>query len=410
MCGGKRSSRPARHDSDRPDQWRQWLGSAWQLPGFAAAVSVAAPQLAEQVARAAAGCPMPPHRLRRLVEVTIRYLLRWTIRATPFGRFAGVAPVGFGARAAVRWGEAQREVSRPNGELIAEHTARAEQDLAILRSVQVMSNPLGFRRSGTWLLPCARADGDRRWDFKVRMTPPVEAALQATRSPCSTPRRTQETGQLPEISVGAPSSGTSRSYYSASHVPPTAGIAPSPQQAATFAPCVTRATSHAAYYGSAGWCAELPGCVRAATAWSLNVVDKSISKTVAAAHSVGPAASRVFDEVMARIAVRFTRVEPRLVARDFVRALMAAVDRKNCWQLAEAAGHERPSRMQRLLRETVWDADAMAADLRSLVVDGLAHPDAVFVVDETRFLKRACTRSGCSASTAEPPEGSRTAR
>ncbi|MEV4418295.1 IS701 family transposase [Catellatospora sp. NPDC049609] len=91
---------------------------------------------------------------------------------------------------------------------------------------------------------------------------------------------------------------------------------------------------------------------------------------------------------MDRIAGRFTRVEPRLVARDFVRALMAAVDRKNCWQLAEAAGHERPSRMQRLLREAVWDAEAVAADLRSTVVGGLAHPDAVLVVDETGFLKK----------------------
>ncbi|GAA1376404.1 hypothetical protein [Catellatospora chokoriensis] len=91
-------------------------------------------------------------------------------------------------------------------------------------------------------------------------------------------------------------------------------------------------------------------------------MDKPTSKMVADAHSVGPAASRVVDEVMARIAVRFTRVEPRLAVRDFVRSLMAAVDRKNCWQLAEGAGHERFSRMQRLLRETVWDAEAVVQD------------------------------------------------
>ncbi|GHJ43341.1 hypothetical protein Cs7R123_06830 [Catellatospora sp. TT07R-123] len=42
-----------------------------------------------------------------------------------------------------------------------------------------------------------------------------------------------------------------------------------------------------------------------------------ISRTVAAAHCVGPAASRVFDKVMDVIAVRFTRIEPQLVVRDF---------------------------------------------------------------------------------------------
>lgn len=123
-------------------------------------------------------------------------------------------------------------------------------------------------------------------------------------------------------------------------------------------------------------------------------MDKSISKTVAAAHSVGPAASRVFDEAMAQISGRFSGVEPRLVARDFVRALMAAVDRKNCWQLAEAAGHERPSRMQRLLRMAVWDAEAVVADMRDLITTRLAHPDAVLVVDETGFLKKGVCSVG----------------
>ncbi|MEU8007893.1 lantibiotic dehydratase [Catellatospora sp. NPDC049111] len=33
------------------------------------------------------------------------YVLRWTTRATPFGRLAGVTPLDFGARGAVRWGD-----------------------------------------------------------------------------------------------------------------------------------------------------------------------------------------------------------------------------------------------------------------------------------------------------------------
>lgn len=115
---------------------------------------------------------------------------------------------------------------------------------------------------------------------------------------------------------------------------------------------------------------------------------------MAAAHSVGPAAAQVFDEVMGKVAGRFARVEPRLVVRDFVRALLMTVDRKNCWQLAEAAGHARPSRMQRLLREAVWDAEAVVADVRGLVTEQLAHPDAVLVVDETGFLKKGTCSVG----------------
>ncbi|NJP35698.1 lantibiotic dehydratase, partial [Micromonospora thermarum] len=167
-----------------PDQWREWLDKTWTLPGFAAAVTCAAPQLADQIQRALSG-PVPQQRLRRLVQSAVRYLLRWTTRATPFGTFAGVAPVQFGARATVRLGEAHRAVSRPDGQFIAEHTARAEQDLATLRAVVVVTNSLGYRRGDKWVLPCAHASADWRWDVEVRLTGPIRAAIQAARSPVS---------------------------------------------------------------------------------------------------------------------------------------------------------------------------------------------------------------------------------
>jgi thiopeptide-type bacteriocin biosynthesis protein len=168
---------------DQAAPWRQWLGLVWGLPGFAAAVTSAAPQLASQIQRTVAGEPVAPQRLRRLVMSAVRYLLRWTTRATPFGSFAGVAPVRFGARAAVRVGEAHRAVARPDGRHVVEHTAHAEQDLTALRRVAVVVNSLGYERGGKWVLPCARADGDRRWDVEVRLTGPVRAVIQAARSP-----------------------------------------------------------------------------------------------------------------------------------------------------------------------------------------------------------------------------------
>lgn len=67
----------------------------------------------------------------------------------------------------------------------------------------------------------------------------------------------------------------------------------------------------------------------------------------------------MFDQVMARIAGRFGRVEPRAAARSYLLGLLSNAERKNCWQLAEQAGHARPGPMQRLLRHARWDADAV---------------------------------------------------
>jgi SRSO17 transposase len=110
---------------------------------------------------------------------------------------------------------------------------------------------------------------------------------------------------------------------------------------------------------------------------------------VAVGHSVDPAAwRRLFDEAMDRIAGRFGRVEPRRAARAFVLGLLSDVDGKNCWTLAERAGHARPDAMQRLLRTACWDAEAVRDDVRDLVVAHLGHPDAVLVPDETGDLKK----------------------
>jgi SRSO17 transposase len=96
----------------------------------------------------------------------------------------------------------------------------------------------------------------------------------------------------------------------------------------------------------------------------------------------------MWDEVMARVAGRFTRVEPRRTARAFLAGLLSGIQRKNCWWLAERAGHQGPQRMQRLLRDAVWDSDQVRDDVRDLVVQALGRPDGVLIPDETGFLKK----------------------
>jgi SRSO17 transposase len=66
---------------------------------------------------------------------------------------------------------------------------------------------------------------------------------------------------------------------------------------------------------------------------------------------------------------------------------MAKVERRNCWQLAEATGEQLPDAMQRLLYRTHWDADAARDILEDFVCEQFGDPEGIGVVDETGFLK-----------------------
>jgi SRSO17 transposase len=100
------------------------------------------------------------------------------------------------------------------------------------------------------------------------------------------------------------------------------------------------------------------------------------------------------DALFARVAGRFGRVEPRRQARLYLMGLLAPLERKNGWQLAEAAGDATPDRMQRLLNNARWDARQVRDDLRSYVVEHLGDPGGVLIVDETGFLKKGTRSAG----------------
>jgi SRSO17 transposase len=74
--------------------------------------------------------------------------------------------------------------------------------------------------------------------------------------------------------------------------------------------------------------------------------------------------------------------------------LLGAAERKNGWQLAEAAGEATPYGMQRLLTGSGWDADAARDDLRAYVVGHLGDAEGVLIVDETGFLKKGARSAG----------------
>ena len=55
------------------------------------------------------------------------------------------------------------------------------------------------------------------------------------------------------------------------------------------------------------------------------------------------------DDLCARIAPRFSRIEPRRRARAYLQGLLAPLERKNGWHLAEAAGDASPDGVQDFL-------------------------------------------------------------
>lgn len=90
----------------------------------------------------------------------------------------------------------------------------------------------------------------------------------------------------------------------------------------------------------------------------------------------------------------FGRVELRRRAKSYLVGLLAPVERKNGWQLAEAAGDATPVRVQHFLSRAVWSADAVRDALRSYVAAHLAAPNGALVVDELDFVKRGPASAG----------------
>jgi SRSO17 transposase len=110
--------------------------------------------------------------------------------------------------------------------------------------------------------------------------------------------------------------------------------------------------------------------------------------------SGGEAWAEGFEALMGRLRPRFGRVEPRRRLAACLRGLLAPIERKNGWQLAEVAGDRTPNGVQELLSRVHWDADAVRDDLRAYVGEHLGDPGGVLVLDETGFIKKGRKSAG----------------
>src|SRR5712691_859156 len=104
--------------------------------------------------------------------------------------------------------------------------------------------------------------------------------------------------------------------------------------------------------------------------------------------------ARTLAELSGRIAPRFKRAEVRSRVGHYLRGLLASVERKNGWQMAEELAEPNAHGVQRLLAEADWDEEAVRDDLRAYVIEQLGEADGTLVVDETGFLKKGKKSAG----------------
>jgi SRSO17 transposase len=86
-------------------------------------------------------------------------------------------------------------------------------------------------------------------------------------------------------------------------------------------------------------------------------------------------------DVKQRIRPLFRQQRMAASAGLFLDTLLGPERRKTGWMRAEAAGDPGPWRQQALLGRAQWQADALRDMVRAYVVEILAEPDAVLVVD-----------------------------
>lgn len=99
-------------------------------------------------------------------------------------------------------------------------------------------------------------------------------------------------------------------------------------------------------------------------------------------------------DLSGQIAPRFRRAEVRKRVGRYLRGLLASVERKNGWQMAEELGDPNVHGVQRLLAEADWDEEAVRDDLRAYVIEHLGADGGILVVDETGFLKKGKKSAG----------------
>jgi len=150
------------------------------------AVEAASPSLAHDVSRVVRGEAVKDKVRRRSSLALAKYHLRMGGRPTPFGLFAGVAPVRLGERPALRVGSGHRPVSRTDAGWLDHVVRRLRADPLVLPGTTLVANNVAVVRGDRLVLP-ERYEDACRLEASIRFTPLVRAVRELASTPVPWP-------------------------------------------------------------------------------------------------------------------------------------------------------------------------------------------------------------------------------
>ncbi|WP_369165033.1 lantibiotic dehydratase [Streptomyces sp. AFD10] len=160
---------------------RQWIKQVWADDTVVSAIELAAPVLAAAVRKVIDG-KARRSRVRRTAHSVTRYLLRMQFRATPFGLFAGPAPVRLGSSTDVRWGTQHTAFARADATWLHHVITPLEQDPEVLRHLHVVADPTITVRGTQITVPC-QPGPDGPTETTLRRTGAAELVLSLAQAP-----------------------------------------------------------------------------------------------------------------------------------------------------------------------------------------------------------------------------------
>lgn len=104
----------------------------------------------------------------------------------------------------------------------------------------------------------------------------------------------------------------------------------------------------------------------------------------------------IYEDFWAHFGKCFHYKTTRYHAERYMRALLARIERKNGWQMAEYLGDKSPHAIQNFLSRAAWDAGTVRNALMRYASEHLLAVDegGVLIVDETGFLKKGSHSAG----------------
>ncbi|MBB5998748.1 lantibiotic dehydratase [Streptomonospora salina] len=175
---------PDLSDEAQVEQWCGWLTEVWARPPVAEAVRLASPVLAQRLEALCGGHRPRPAQVRRMVLSVARYVVRMQRRSTPFGLFAGIAPLRFGAEVTAAGAGEPLVRTRADAAWLSTVIARLEASTEVLRRVPVMVNDLAAVRGERVVVSGApRSPTGAPGQVSLRHSRVVAGVLAAARSP-----------------------------------------------------------------------------------------------------------------------------------------------------------------------------------------------------------------------------------